>query len=43
MAHIPALAERRALIEGAGLRALEVRPTLRGRWISLTLCERPAA
>jgi ubiquinone/menaquinone biosynthesis C-methylase UbiE len=43
MDDMPALDERDRLIKAAGLRVLEVRPTLHHRWITLTLAERPAA
>ena len=43
MDDMPALDERDRLLDGAGLRVLETRPTLHGRWITLTLAERPAA
>ena len=43
MDDMPALDERDRLLDSAGLRVLETRPTLHGRWITLTLAERPAA
>jgi ubiquinone/menaquinone biosynthesis C-methylase UbiE len=43
MDDMPSLDERDRLIEGAGLRVLDVYPTLHRRWITLTLVERPAA
>jgi ubiquinone/menaquinone biosynthesis C-methylase UbiE len=43
MHDMPALGERDGLIKGAGLRVLDVYPTLHRRWITLTLAERPAA
>jgi ubiquinone/menaquinone biosynthesis C-methylase UbiE len=41
MADMPDLDERRRLVEGAGLRVLNVIPTLRRRWIKLTVAQRP--
>lgn len=43
MDDMPALEERHRMIEGAGLRVLEVIPTLHRRWVSLTLSRRPEA
>jgi len=43
MDDMPALDERDHLINEAGLRVLEVRPTLHRHWITLTLTERPEA
>jgi ubiquinone/menaquinone biosynthesis C-methylase UbiE len=43
MVDMPALEERHRLIERAGLRVLEVIPTLHRRWINLTLTQRPVA
>jgi ubiquinone/menaquinone biosynthesis C-methylase UbiE len=43
MEDMPALDERDRLIEGAGLRVLDAFPTLRRRWITLTIAQRPAA
>jgi ubiquinone/menaquinone biosynthesis C-methylase UbiE len=39
---MPTLDQRDRLIEEAGLRVLDVYPTLHRRWINLTLVERPA-
>jgi ubiquinone/menaquinone biosynthesis C-methylase UbiE len=41
MHDMPALDERHRLLERAGLRVVEVTPTLHRRWIRLTLAERP--
>ncbi len=43
MDDMPSLGERDGLIEQAGLRVLNVYPTLHRRWIALTLAERPAS
>jgi ubiquinone/menaquinone biosynthesis C-methylase UbiE len=43
MDDMPALRDRDLLLDGAGLRVLEVRQALHGRWVTLTLAERPAA
>jgi ubiquinone/menaquinone biosynthesis C-methylase UbiE len=43
MDDMPALDERHRLLEGAGLRVIEVTPTLHRRWIRLSLAERPPA
>ena len=43
MDDMPALRDRDLLLDRAGLRVLEARPALRGRWVTLTLAERPAA
>ena len=43
MDDMPALNERHRLLESAGLRVIEVTPTLHRRWLSLTLTERPPA
>jgi SAM-dependent methyltransferase len=42
MADMPALKERHRLLEATGLQVLEVIPTLRRRWVRLTLAQRPA-
>lgn len=39
---MPPLRERHRLLESAGLRVVEVVPTLHRRWITLTLAERPS-
>jgi len=41
MDDMPSLEERDRLMDGAGLRVVEVRPTLHRHWIRLTLAERP--
>jgi SAM-dependent methyltransferase len=41
MSDMPRLAERDEVLEAAGLRVVERCPTLRGRWVTLTLAERP--
>jgi ubiquinone/menaquinone biosynthesis C-methylase UbiE len=43
MDDMPALRDRDQLLDHAGLRVLEARPALHGRWVTLTLAERPAA
>ena len=42
MDDMPALRDRDRLLDRAGLRVLEARPALHGRWVTLTLAERPA-
>jgi SAM-dependent methyltransferase len=42
MDDMPTLDERDRRVEQAGLRVLDVYPTLYRRWITLTLVERPA-
>ena len=42
MDDMPTLDQRHRLIEGAGLRVLDVYPTFHRRWINLTLVDRPA-
>ncbi len=43
MDDMPSLAERHRLLHAAGLRVLEIGPTLHHRWVTLTLSERAAA
>jgi hypothetical protein len=43
MTDMPTIAERDRILVAAGLRVVGLVPTLRNRWIALTLAERPAS